>query len=143
MENEIKAESMEKKAQEMYMEFQVVEQHIKQMQGQLEMVTGQLIELNATSGSLDEFKKISIGKEIFVPLSSGIFAKAGIKDTSELLVNIGANVAVKKDVDSTKKLIQGQIEEVKKMQARIVNELEKLASHASQLEMKLQSMIPQ
>ena len=143
MENEAKAESMEKKAQEMYMEFQVIEQHIKQMQSQLEMVTGQLIELNATSGSLDEFKKISPGKEIFVPLSSGIFAKASIKDTSELLVNIGANVAVKKDVDSTKKLIQSQIEEVKSMQARIINELEKLTSHASQLEMKLQSMVPQ
>lgn len=141
MENDVKSESAEKKAQEMYMEFQVIEQHIKQMQSQLEMVTSQLIELNAASGSLDEFKKISPGKEIFVPLSSGIFAKAGIKDTSELLVNIGANVAVKKDVDSTKKLIQSQIEEVKNIQARIINELEKLTSHASQLEMKLQSMV--
>lgn len=143
MENEAKAESTEKKAQEMYMEFQVIEQHIKQMQGQLEMVTGQLMELNATSGSLDEFKKISPGREIFVPLSAGIFAKASIKDTSELLVNVGANTAVKKDVDSTKKLIQSQIEEVKSMQTRIINELEKLTGHASQLEMKLQSMVSQ
>lgn len=141
MEEGIKAESTEKKAQEMYMEFQVIEQHIKQMQGQLEMATGQLMELNTTSGSLDEFKKISPGREIFVPLSSGIFANASIKDTSELLVNIGANVAVKKDVDSTKKLIQSQIEDVKNIQARIINELEKLSSHASQLETKLQSIL--
>lgn len=141
--DENKMEDGEKKAQELYMEFQVIEQHIKQMQSQLEMVTGQLIELNATSSSLDEFKKINSGKEIFVPLSSGIFAKASIKDTSELLVNIGANVAVRKDVDSTKKLIQKQIEEIKNIQVRMMGELEKLTSHASQLEMKLQSMVAQ
>jgi prefoldin alpha subunit len=91
------------------MEFKMLDQYIKQLQSQLEMITHQLIELNATSNSLNEFNNLSAGKEMFVPLSSGIFAKASIKDTSELLVNVGANVAVKKDVNSTKKLIQKRL----------------------------------
>lgn len=134
-------EEKEKKAQEMYMEFQVLDQHIKQLQKQLEMVTNQLVELNMTSGSLDEFGNIKAGKEIFVPLSSGIFAKASIKDTSSLLVNVGANVAVTKDVASTKKIIQNQIEEVRKIQKQMVDELEKMTSHAAQMEMNLQEFI--
>ena len=133
----------EKKAQEMYMEFQALDQHIKQVQGQLEAVTHQLMELNATNNSLDEFRKINEGKEIFVPLSSGIFAKASIKDTSEVLVNVGANVAVKKDVASTKKLIQKQMEEIRKIQMQMVAELEKMTNHAAQLEMQLQNLIGQ
>lgn len=137
------AEDKEKKAQEMYMEFQALDQHIKQLQKQLEMVTHQLFELNATSNSLDDFKKIDSGKEIFVPLSSGIFAKANVKDTSELLVNVGANVAVKKDIASTKKLIQEQMEEIKKIQKQMIDELEKMTSHAAQLQMKLQELISQ
>jgi len=84
-------EDREKKAQEMYMQFQMLDQNIKQLQRQFEMITNQLIELSVTSSSLDEFNKIDNGKEVFVPLSSGIFAKANIKDTSELLVNVGAN----------------------------------------------------
>ena len=136
-------EDKEKKVQEMYMEFQVLEQHIRQLQKQLEAVTQQLIELTITSSSLDEFNKIRQGKEIFVPLSSGIFAKAGIKDTSGLLVNVGANVVVQKDVASTKKLIQKQMEEIKKIQEQMVGELEKLTSHAAQLEMNLQGMVSQ
>ena len=136
-------EDKEKKVQEMYMEFQVLEQHIRQLQKQLEAVTQQLIELTITSSSLDEFNKIKQGKEIFVPLSSGIFAKAGIKDTSGLLVNVGANVVVQKDVASTKKLIQKQMEEIKKIQEQMVGELEKLTSHAAQLEMNLQGMVSQ
>lgn len=131
----------EKKAQEMYMEFQMLDQHIKQLQKQLEMMTHQLLELNATSNSLDEFKKIDSGKEIFVPLSSGIFATAGIRDTSEVLVNVGANVAVKKDVASAKKLVQDQMEEIKKIQKQMMEQLEKLTGHAAQLEMKLQEIV--
>ena len=134
-------ENKDKKAQEMYMEFQVLEQQIRQLQKQLEVITSQLIELNATSNSLDEFKKISQGSEVFVPLSSGIFVKANIKDTSELLVNVGANVVVKKDNDSTKKLIQNQMEEIKKIQRQMIEELEKMTSHAAQIEMQLQSLI--
>ena len=134
-------EEKEKKAQEMYMQFQAIDQHIKQLQNQLEMVTRQLIELNATGSSLDEFRKIGVGKEIFVPLSSGIFAKAVIKDNSELLVNIGANVAVKKDVESTKSLIQNQIEEIKKIQVQMIGELEKMTSHAARLESQLQGLV--
>lgn len=134
-------ENKEKKAQELYMEFKVLEQHIKQMQAQLEALTHQLFELHSTSNSLDEFRKIDAGKEIFVPLSSGIFAKASVKDTSELLVNVGANTVVKKDVDSAKKLIQNQIEEVKKIQKHMINELEKMTNHASQIEMQLQAVV--
>ncbi|MBS3114830.1 prefoldin subunit alpha [Candidatus Woesearchaeota archaeon] len=134
-------EEKEKKVQEMYMEFKMLDQYIKQLQSQLEMITHQLIELNATNNSLNEFDKLSAGKELFVPLSSGIFAKASIKDTSELLVNVGANVAVKKDVASTKKLIQKQMEEIKKIQKQMINDLEKMTNHAAQLERQLQGMV--
>ena len=131
-------ETNEKKAQEIYMEFQMLEQHIKQLQKQLEVVTHQLIELNATNNSLDEFNKLSSGTEIFVPLSSGIFAKGILKENSELLVNVGANVVVKKDIPSTKKLIQNQMEEIKKIQKQLIEELEKMTNHAAQLEQQLQ-----
>lgn len=134
-------EEKEKKAQELYMEFKVVEQHIKQMQAQLEAITHQIMELRSTSSSLDEFRKISAGKEIFVPLSSGIFAKASLKDTSELLVNVGANTVVKKDANSAKSLIQSQVDEMKKIQTQMIAELEKMTSHASQIEMQLQKLV--
>ncbi|MBI3027430.1 prefoldin subunit alpha [Candidatus Woesearchaeota archaeon] len=131
----------ESKAQEMYMEFKMLDHNIKQLQKQLEAVTHQIIELTMTGSSLDELSKIEAGKEIFVPLSSGIFAKAGIKDTSELLVNVGANVAVKKDIISTKRLIEKQIDEIKKIQKQMIEELEKLTGQASILERQLHELV--
>lgn len=134
-------EEKEKKAQEMYMEFQMIDQHIKQLQQQLQAITQQLMEFEATSMSLEDLQKVQPGKEIFVPLSSGIFTKATINDTSELLVNVGANVIVQKDIASTKKLISNQIEEVRKLQKRMMDDLEKMTEKAANIEGQLQALV--
>ena len=134
-------QSNEKKAQQMYLEFQVLDQQIKQLHKQLELVTQQLIELTATNNGLEELKKVKAGKEIFVPISSCIFAKANISDASELLVNVGANVVVSKNIDSTKELIKNQQEEVKKLHKQMAEDLEKMTNHAVQLEDQLQKLV--
>ncbi len=135
------AENKEEKVQEMYMEFQALDQRIKQIQKHLEVLTNQIMEMTATSNSLDEFDKLKKDKELFVPLSSGIFAKATLNDTSELLVNVGSNVVVTKNISSAKKLIIDQIEEMKKLQRRMIEDLEKMAERAGNLEVQLQNMV--
>ena len=131
----------EQKAQEMYMEYQALDQRIKQLQKQLELITQQIMEATSTSQSIEEFRNAKAGSEIFVPLTSGIFAKATLKDTSELLVNVGAGTVVAKDISSAKKLIVSQIDEMQKVQKRMADELEKMMGHAGQLEMQLQKMV--
>ena len=134
-------DNKEKEAQELYVEFKMLDEQIKQLQKHLELITNQLVELTVSNNSLDELKKISSEKNIFVPVSSGIFAKAVINDTSQLFVNIGANVIVQKNLDSTKKLIQNQIEEIKNIQKKILEDLEKMTNRAMHLERQLQGIM--
>ncbi|HLC62380.1 MAG TPA: prefoldin subunit alpha [Candidatus Nanoarchaeia archaeon] len=136
-------EQNEKQAQEMYMEYQMLDQHIKKMQAQLEAITNQLMEAASTNSAIDELEKIKNGMEIFVPISSGIFVKAAIKDTSDLLVNVGAGAVVQKGRASAKKLVQAQIEEMKKIHERMVSELGKMAARAGEIEQALQKIMPQ
>jgi len=138
-----KMEQNEKQAQEMYMEYQMLDQHIKKMQAQLEAITNQLMEAASTNSAIDELEKIKNGMEIFVPISSGIFVKAAIKDTSDLLVNVGAGAVVQKGRASAKKLVQAQIEEMKKIHERMVSELGKMAARAGEIEQALQKIMPQ
>lgn len=135
------AEDKQAKVQEMYAEFQALDQRIKQIQKHLEVLTGQIMEMTGASNSLQELDKIKTGKEIFVPLSSGIFAKATLSDTSELLVNVGSNVVVTKNLMAAKKLINNQLEEMKKLHAKMIGDLEKMAEKAGSLEMNLQNMV--
>ena len=126
--------------QETYMEYQMIEQHTKQFQKQLESMTQQMLEMKATVNSLDEFSNVKKGQKILVPLSSGLFANATIEDTSQLLVNVGAGVVVTKDIKSAQNLISGQIEQMKQVQNKMMGELEKLALRASQIEKEIEKL---
>lgn len=131
---------MEEKLQKLYVEFQMLSQHIKQLEEKTTALNNQLMDLAVTNQSLEEMKKLKQGTEILVPLSSGIYTKAEIKDNKNVIVNVGSNVTTIKDIDSTKKLIEDQIEEVKNLHERLVNELQNNTSKAAILEEQINNI---
>ena len=134
-------EAKQKELQERYMEMQMLEQQIRQIQQQIQMLENQLMELIATIQGLDDFEKTSIGTDILVPLSPGIFTKATLKDNKDVIVNVGANVAVKKDIRSTKDLINKQAVEIKRFQEEMMVELQKLGLKAGSIEQEINNTI--
>jgi prefoldin alpha subunit len=123
--------------QKLYMEFQVLSQQIKQLENQNTALENQLMELMVTNQSLEDMNKTEQGTEIMVPLSNGIYAKAEIKDSKNFIVNVGSNVALKKDLSSTKKLIETQIDEIQNLQKNLINELQHNTIKATALEQEI------
>jgi len=130
-------EKQEEKLQKTYLEFQMLDQQIKQLDKQHTAINNQLMELMATKQSLEDMEKLKDNTEILVPLSSGIYAKAELKDNKNFIVNVGANTALVKDSNSTKKLMESQIEEMKKVQENIVNHLQEQTTKAAMLEQEI------
>ena len=131
----------EEKVQKLYIEFQLLNQQIQQLEKQNEALNNNLMELVMTSQSLDDFRQIKEKTEIFVPLNSGIFAKAELKKADELIVNVGANVAVKKDISSTKKLVERQLEQLRDIRERMASDLKKLTMQGGMIEEELQKLV--
>ncbi|MCH8003836.1 MAG: prefoldin subunit alpha [Nanoarchaeota archaeon] len=127
----------EEKLQKLYVEFQILSQHIKQLEEKSTALNNQLMELAVTNQSLGDIKKVKQGTDILVPLSSGIYAKAELKDSKNFIVNVGSNVTTLRDVDSTKKLIEDQINEIKNLQEQLVEELQENTSKAALLEQEI------
>lgn len=127
----------EEKMQKLYLEFQMLDQQIKQLEKQSTALNNQLMELMMTNQSLDDMKNIKEGTEILTPLSSGIYAKAELKDNKSFIVNVGANTALVKDVDSTKKLIETQIDEIKNLQKALVSQLQTRTTKAALLDQEI------
>jgi len=127
----------QEKLQKLYVEFQVLNNSIKQLEKQNEALETQLMELMVTNQSLDDMKKVESGTEILVPISSGIYAKAELKDTNSFTVNVGSNIVLNKDLNSTKKIIENQIDEIKKLQENFVKELQSNTSKAGLLEKEI------
>lgn len=133
-------EEKEERLQQLYLEFQLLERHIKQLEVQSSSLKNQLLELIATNQSLDEMESVEEKREILVPISTGIYTKANLMDTKNFVVNVGANIAIVKDLTSTKKIIDEQIKEISKIHDNFAEELQKQLEKASSLEEEINSI---
>ena len=127
--------------QKKYMELQMLDQQMKQIQKQLQILETQTEELHATKQQMEEFAASKPGSAMLVQLATGIFAKAELKDTKEFVVNVGSNVAVAKDLLSTQKMIDENIQEMKKLSEELMHSLQQTASQAVSLEEDLQKLV--
>ena len=127
----------EEKVQKLYIEFQLLNQQIQQLEKQNEALNNNLMELIMTNQSLDDLKDIKEKTEILVPVSAGIHAKAEIKDVKSFVVNVGANVALVKDLKSTKEIIKNQIVEIRELQESLAEQLQERVAKASSMEQEI------
>jgi len=115
-----------KSAQERYVEAQMLEQQYKQLQKYLETFDEQINAIRALVEALDEFSGLKKGDKILAPLTNGIFVRATLDTSSELLINVGQNTIVAKSIPDAKKMLEGQEAEVRKYRTETVKQLEDL-----------------
>ncbi len=131
----------QKELQKMYLELQSLDEQIKQVQKYLISLDEQLIELSNTLQALDDFNKTAVGTNILVSLSPGIFASAELNDNKELLVNVGGDVVVKKDLAQTKELLKKRLDFIRKYRDLTLTEMQKISLQASDLEQEINKII--
>lgn len=132
----------EQKVQELYVEFQMLTQHLKQLQQQQQILSQQMMEMAASAISLEELSEIKEGAELLVPVSNGMFAKAKIVDGKNVIVNIGSNAAVLKTTQEAKALMEKQIKESEQLSNKISQQVQKFQHKAVALQQQLQELLP-
>ena len=126
-------------AQEKYLEFQLVQQQLEQLTKYMEELESKQAEFLSTKENLSELKISKIGSDIFMPVAQGIFAKATLSSSDELLVNVGADIAVTKPIPEVVSLIDRQIAEVKEIRFNIHANIEKLTERLNTVMEELES----
>ncbi|QQG39250.1 MAG: prefoldin subunit alpha [Candidatus Woesearchaeota archaeon] len=127
--------------QEDYGKLQLAEQQIQGLHEQVEAVQHRVQEFSILTDSLDEFQDVKPGSEILVPLGPGIFAKASLKDNKELLMNVGANIVLKKKLPEVKEDIKKQVNELIELNNNLGEELQKVISRAREIQQKILSSV--
>ena len=131
----------QKEIQEKYMEMQLMNQQMEEFQKQIKTVAEQIEEIGRIKIALSEFKSFKPGSEMLAPISSGIFVKAKVEKTDELLVNVGGNTTVTKSVDATKALLERQLTEIRKVYEELEKNQELMQAKAQKLGSELQNMV--
>jgi len=127
----------EKELQQKYIEFQMIEEQLKQATEQIQELNNKMLELDYLKKALDEYTGLKKGSEILAPISSGIFIKAKIQDNEKMLVNVGHGTVVEKDIDGTKKLLDEQAHEIEKIRVKLLTTASTLSIKSEKLENQL------
>lgn len=124
--------------QRRYIEFQLVDQHIKLLQQQLMLLEQQATELAQLLDNLESLKTVKPKTKAYAQLGPGVSVETMIDDPAKVVVNVGANAAVKKNLQDTQKTIQTQLEEIGKMTMQMGGELQRLRAHALALRQEIE-----
>jgi prefoldin alpha subunit len=127
--------------QKKYIEYQVLEQQIKQLQQQMEKIDAQMNEAASVEQSIEDISKAKTGEEVLVPVSGGVFFKATLKESTRFLVNVGSGVVVEKGVEETKGLVKAQSSEMEKYKEHMMEELAKSIAQYQELEKELKGLV--
>src|SRR3989344_3608062 len=98
-------------------------QTIEGMHEHVQMLEKQRSELEYVDESLDALGSVKAGTQVLVQISSGIFAPAKITDVNRLLVNVGADVMVEKDIAQTRTIIQDQAVQLAQVHGQLTAKL--------------------
>ncbi len=114
----------EQEKQELMMKLGFFEQQIRQIQQQIQAIEQGIVEMTSLNIGLEELqgKKDS---EILAPIGRGIYAKAKLL-SEELLVNVGSNNLVTKNIPDTRKLIEEQTRKLEEIKVEMNSNLENL-----------------
>jgi prefoldin alpha subunit len=114
----------DEKQQELMFKLSVFEQHIRQLQQQIQAVEQAIVDMNSLNFGLDELQGKK-DKEIFAPIGRGIFAKTKLI-SEDLLVDVGGKNFVKKTIPEAKEMISKQVEKLEEAKKELEQNLEQV-----------------
>ncbi|MDP1553055.1 MAG: prefoldin subunit alpha [Methanobacteriaceae archaeon] len=96
------------------------------IQQQMETVKASLGELEILDNTLEAIKE---GKDLetLVPLGAGSFINAEIKNTEEVIMSVGAGVAITKKVEEAQETVSTQKDEMRQTMEKMAQNLQQLS----------------
>ncbi len=127
----------EEELQKKYIELQTKEHQLQRINEQLTNILHHIGELKVVEDTLNEIKKTKEGTEVLVPLGSGIFAKANLKDNKKLNISVGSKVNVVKSLDETKDLVNKQIKNMGDLALEVEHNMHEMSKDMQNIQQEL------
>jgi len=128
--------------QQLY-QFRYLRQQRDMLQNQLEILNASLSNLLNTKATVENLKNIKDGDEILVPIGGMVNIKAQIKETEKILLYVGQDIVIEKDLDGTFEFIDQIIEQHNEQIKFLSSQIQKLDITLQGMSENLQRAYPQ
>ncbi|MEM3374073.1 MAG: prefoldin subunit alpha [Candidatus Woesearchaeota archaeon] len=133
-----KEQELEQEKKEKYYELRQLNENIKELHEHIERMEEQITELKANKVILKKFSELKPGKELRVPLASGIYIIAELKDTSKVMINVGSDITVEKKPEEVIEILETQVKELVDYRKTLVEKIKSMIERAEELQSYLQ-----
>lgn len=130
---------MEDGSEKKIFEFQILQQHLQEVQRRQQMVAERIDELARTKAAFEELKTVKAGDSAMIPLGGENFIPGKIADTNSILVGIGGGVAIKRSVETAGDILDGRISEMERVSCELATEAQSTFSRLTNLQAELEA----
>ncbi len=132
--------ALEKEFQRKYLQLQLYKHQLNAYAEEKGKIDNRIAELRMTIDALENIGKINKGEEIWSPLGSSTFVMSDIKDTENVLVNIGAGVVIKSTRQRSIEILQSRLDEIEDVSRSLIAEMVKYSEEVEKLEPEVQKL---
>jgi prefoldin, archaeal alpha subunit/eukaryotic subunit 5 len=132
----------EQEARQLVAEYQECQRNAEAIQGQMEMVRNTLTGCDSSISTIAALKEAAAngGYESVVPVGSGCFVHAEIRDFSKVIINIGSGANVEKNVDDALSFLNERKSKLEKMVQDLNETLAKVLQKMREIESLLNNV---
>jgi prefoldin alpha subunit len=105
------------------LESRYLEETANELQSRISMTNAAVNELRVSSMTLDGLEKEKKGAQLFIPIGGGSYIKAKLDAIDNIVLGIGADVAVERTLKETKVELEARIAELEKTREALRQQL--------------------
>ncbi|MBR9689805.1 MAG: prefoldin subunit alpha [Candidatus Altiarchaeota archaeon] len=132
---------MDKTLQTKVIQLEYMNQQISAMRTHLEQLLQAIEELSVLRVGLTNLETAKTGDEMLVPLGASSYVPAEITTTGKVIVSLGAGVFVEKKISEATPIVDKQVEDLKKQEDVIVQNIGLLTKESDKLTGELNAAI--
>jgi prefoldin alpha subunit len=115
---------------------------IEYLRNQVGVVDATITDLRTVDATLAYLKEKGKGKEIYIPLGSGVAIKGKIENPEDVIMDVGAGILVGAGVDEARENIEKRIKALMDLRLTLLKKIEEDTRKVNELLKELQEMQP-
>jgi len=131
----IKKEELQKKI----IQLQLLEANLKIFEERFKFINERVEELQKTRNAIEELK-ITKPNKAMIPLGSGNFVFGSVDDSENIIVGIGAGVAIKKKKEEAMNILDGKLKELENVLNEITNQMQIITEQSEKIQSEIEKL---
>jgi prefoldin alpha subunit len=130
--------NVDKEMQERLLAYRMLENRLRGLSQQRELISSKVLEIQGTLAGIEDTMK-SKGDVIF-SLGSAAYVKGNVKDRENIIVEVGAGIALEKSMDDAKATLEKRLKELESVFSKVQSEMSRMSSAMSELQSSLETL---